>query len=73
MLRPEKLELGSLHENKISGKLLDSSFTGQNLSLRVETALGTLMLSKVGSFETLADALELSFSATDALILPEVL
>ncbi len=72
MLRPEKLELGSLRENKISGKLLDSSFTGQNLSLRVETALGTLMLSKVGSFEPLAPTLELSFSAEDALILPEM-
>ena len=71
MLRPEKLELGSLRENKISGTLLDSSFTGQNLSLWVATALGTLMLSKVGSFEPLAPTLELSFSAADALILPE--
>ncbi len=71
MLRPEKLELSAQLENRISGKLLDSSFTGQTLNLRVLTALGQLAVTRIGEVLEASDDLELSFRAEDALVLGE--
>jgi len=70
MLRPEKLELGAPLENRVSGKLLDSSFTGQSLNLRVLTPLGQLLVTKVGGLLEGSADLELSFRAEDALLIP---
>ena len=70
MLRPEKLELGAMLENRVSGKLLDSSFTGQALNLKVLTPLGQLLVTKVGSLLEQNTDLELSFRAEDALLIP---
>jgi spermidine/putrescine transport system ATP-binding protein len=65
-IRPEKIDLGDEHENRIDGRIVESAYVGVATQFVVETPCGRLMVysqnSRPGGGSTREDATTLSWS-----------
>ncbi len=72
MVRPESLKLNASADNRFLAKIIDSTYIGQLREVRVETAMGRLMLTQLGGTSEIASHQEtIGWNAIDCIVLPE--